>query len=324
MIYPHLWKSVDDPRLGLMTIFNDIMRTLGTRSPNYLPDVRSGQTIFIASDYSGQHDLARYETFSFLFADLQRCNRWEERRRRVRQDFLADGRRMAFKNLSDRQRRKALAPFLVAADAIPGLSVTILIDKGIDSLFQKHGKIRMSEPELRLYQHWHGHTFERLLRAVHLVSFFLAGLSRQDQDVLWITDEDDIAANPDRLGELTQILADVSSHYLGHNMRHLRCGTTSSDDGSRSIEDLTSIPDLVAGALTEVLSGYRNEGITISGLIVSPPESLSEKTVKIMDWFSTDSQPLKRLVFAIERVGGLTALTLKQFQFHGLPDIDSY
>jgi hypothetical protein len=317
MIYLPRWNSLNNPDLGLMIVFNDIMKNLAARSPHRLPDLRSGQTIFIASDYSGQHDLAYYETFAFLFADLQYCAQWEEGRRRVRQKFLADGRRMAFKNLGDRQRRKALVPFLTATSLIPGLSVTILIDKGVESLFQKHRKLNVNKPELHLYQHWDNHTFERLLRVIHLVSFFLAGLSRQNQDVLWITDEDAIAANPSRLTELTQILANVSSHYLEHDMQHLRCGTTKSDDGSRQMEDLVSIPDLVAGALTEVLSAYRNEGVIVGSLLISPPSALSEKTVEIINWFSTNSEPLKRLVFAIERVESSTALTIKLLQFHG-------
>jgi hypothetical protein len=321
MIHLPQWNSLENPDLGFMVIFNDVMKNLAARSPHRLPNIRIGQKIFIASDYSGQHDLAHYETFSFLFADLRHWRQWEERRIRVRQQYLADGRRMAFKNLGDRQRRKALVPFLTAASSIPGLSVTVLINKGIKSMFQKQGKLDMSEPELLLYRHWNGHTFERLLRAVHLVSFFLAGLSRHGQDVMWITDEDDIAANPNKLTELTQIWAGVCSHYLQHDMGHLRCGTTKCDNGSRQIEDLVSIPDLVAGALTEVLSVHRNEGIVISKLIISPLTVLSKKTKEIMNWFSTDFEPLKRLVLAIESIEDSTALTLKLLRFRGSLDV---
>jgi hypothetical protein len=87
-----------------------------------------------------------------------------------------------------------------------------------------------------------------MLRVVHIVSFFLAGLSRAHQNVIWITDEDEIAANDNRMRELTNLFGNISSHYLPHSMGHFRCGTMKSDDGSRQLEDLASIPDLVAGA----------------------------------------------------------------------------
>src|SRR5687767_15340318 len=47
---------------------------------------------------------------------------------------LADGRRMAYKSLSDRQRAQALVPFLAAAEEIPGLCLVTIINREIRHL----------------------------------------------------------------------------------------------------------------------------------------------------------------------------------------------
>lgn len=309
------------PDLGFMNMFSQTIEALERRNPYALTDIRRGEMIFIASDYSGEHDLARYQTLSFLFADLQHCYTWENKRIQFRNRYLADGRRIAFKNLRDKKSREALPYLLDAANTILGLSITFLIDKQIESLFREEGAIDRTEPKLEEYLHWPQGSFEKMLRVVHLISFFLAGLSRKYQDVMWITDQDEIAANEARLRELTNITAEISSHYLPHTLRHLRCGTTKSDNGSRQLEDLASIPDLIAGALSEVLGVYRDEGVGLQKpLIIRPPENLSNKSIEILNWFATDIETLKRLVFSIEPVEGSSTLTLKQIRFHGSND----
>lgn len=318
IVLPHIWKPLDDPSFGLMYDFSQSIRSQEVNDPGLLPDLRTGSTILVISDYSGKHDTAFYESLSFLLVDIERCTVWEEKRHKLRRRFLTDGRRMAFKNLNDKERKKALPYFLGAADSIPGLSATVLIDKRIESLFSKSGGIDRSQPELESYAHWHKTSFEKMLRVVHFISFFIAGLSRQNQDIVWVTDEDEIAANEQRLRELTRIWGIVISNYLQHNLRYLRCGTTKLDDGSRQLEDLASIPDLIAGTLTEVFTAQQNEGLmpTRNLLIVPPARSLSIKAMEIMSWFANSSQLLKRLVYLVQPIEGSTSLGIGRLQFY--------
>lgn len=321
LILPRIWQTLNNPNFGFMNTFSQSIYKSETQDKYLLPDIRRGSIIFVASDYSGENDLADYQSLSFLFADLEGCAIWEKRRQQLRQQFLPQGRRMAFKNLNDKHRKRALASFLSAANTIPGLSASILIDKRIESLFEDSDKLNRSRPELQPYAHWTTASLEKMFRVVHLVSLFVAGLSRQNQDVMWITDEDDIAANEARLRELTTIWGNTLSQYLAHNLRHLRCGTTKSDNGSRNIEDLASIPDLVAGCLAEVITAQRKENrFPQSQLIVPPPENLAAKTIEIMNWFATNREPLKRLVYVIEPIENSTSLSLKRLRFHGSQD----
>lgn len=316
------WHHLDDPDFGFMNTFSESVRDAEAKYPGLLPDLRQGSTLFIASDYSGQHDQAWFESFCFLLADLKRCGDWEELRRNLRRRFLPDGRRMSYKNLGDKKRRKALIPFLNAANAIPGIVTTILVDKRIESLFRKDGRLDMNDPQLQEYAHWKGRVFEKLLRIVHFVSLFVAGLSRPHQNILWITDEDEIVPNEERLREAVNIFGNIISHYLKHDMGHLQWGTTKSDIGTQQLEDLVSVADLVAGSLSHVLTSYEEEGaLPTSALMVPPPKGLPGKTKEIMNWFADHTQPLKRMVYTIQPEEGSTALDLKHLRFHGLIDL---
>jgi hypothetical protein len=305
--------------------FSNSIRDAEASHPGLLPDIRQGSTIFVASDYGGQTSLAQYESLCFLLADLERCGHWERLREELRRHFLPDGRRMSYKDLNDKRRRRALLPFLNAANTIPGLLVTILIDKSIESLFKATGNLSMDEPSLQQYSHWNSFVFEKLLRIIHFASFFLAGLSRPYQNVLWITDEDDIVPNEQRLREAVNIFANVSSLYLKHKLGHFRWGTTKSDTGTRQLEDLVSVTDLVAGSLLEDLTSYRKEKIfPQSKLVVPPPENLKRKTREVTDWFADNTKSLRRLVYVIEPVEGSTTLNLKHLRFWGSRDLAAY
>ena len=305
-----------------MSVLSDMLCRLETKEPYALPDLHQGPTLIVVSDYGGQHATVNFESLSFLIADLDKCNLWEEKRRLWRQQFLPDGRRMAFKSLKDGKRERALGEFLNAAKSNSRISITILVHKDITSLFGDGQRLPWQDPELAPFNHWPKHTFEKMLRIVHFVSFFIAGLSRAGQNILWITDEDEIAANENRLRELTKIVGNVSSHYFNHDMGHLRCGTTKSDNGSCQLEDLASVPDFMAGMLTEAVTEQRSQGLSAGGGILNPPpKGLRVKVGRLMNWFSTNRNPLRRLVFSIEPVPNSTRLDLRRLKFHGSNDL---
>src|SRR2546426_114999 len=115
------WIPQDDPDKGLMYILSQAIEDRESRDPQLLPDLRLGQSIFIASDYSGHTRSSDYETLAFLFTDLGRCSEWQIQRKEMRERFFHDGRKMSFKGLNDNLKRQALGPFLRTANTMPGL-----------------------------------------------------------------------------------------------------------------------------------------------------------------------------------------------------------
>lgn len=315
------WRLDDRPDLGAMNSANVLIRELDVGDPQAFPDLRRGKTIAIGSDFSGQHSTSKYEAFGFVFADLHHCGVWMDARRSLREDLLSDGRRFSYKSLKDRQRASALSRFLEATDAIPGLVVVILVEKTIASLFKSSGRIESSDPEIKLLSHWSPRAVERLLRVCHFAAFFLAGLSREHQDVLWITDQDDIVANPMMHSEMVEAFGRISSHYLTHTLGHIRIATTASDTGKRDIEDFVSIADFAAGAVCEALNSYHRADIRpVPGIVLLPPKDTDTKALQLMNWFSDKRSVLKRLVIAFESVADSTRLRVRHYQFKGSAD----
>jgi hypothetical protein len=276
-----------------------------------------GSTVFVGSDYGGQHEGADFQVLSFLLADLDTCGDWESIRQDFRANILRSSRRISYKKLSAAHKQRTLLPLLMAANTIPGLIVSILIDRRIGSLFMDSGKLPINHPDFAPYAHWKRGALEKLLRAVHFVSFFVSGLLRPGQNVVWISDEDEIAPNPDRISQVTQLFRAVSSHYLQFNMGSFRFGTTASDDGSRSLEDLLSIPDLVAGALSDSFTTMNKDlQLPDSKLYLFAPQNIPLKARYIMDWFSDNLQPLRRAVYLLQPAE-VCGTIIKQMTFIG-------
>ncbi len=301
-----IWRPLGRPDLGPTNRISNMIAEIEGRSPGLLTSVRLGPTLIVAADFSGQHKSASHECYSFLVADLAFCWLWDEMRKDLRKEFLHGNRRMEFKSLNDRDRQQALTPFLRAANTIPGLLLSILVDKRIDSLFEDHCERVWQNSLFPQFAKWKPVTREKLLRVVNFCALLVSCLSAVNQDVLIFTDEDDFVANDARVVDATKLVGHIMNHYLRHELRHLRFGSTRCDDGSRSIEDLVAIPDLIAGALTELAS---HSAIPRRPLMVPISTGLSRKAITILDWFADQEvHTLKRFAIVLDSGKGRSLL----------------
>jgi hypothetical protein len=316
------WGEISSELSGFMRDFSENIRRMEFRYPELLPDIREGNTIFIGSDYGGQHNLAKHETYTFILADLDNCLVWENLRQDWRKTFLRDGRRISYTRLNDRRCMRALPSFLQATDSIPGLIAAILVDKRIKTLFEPIKSDTIHKSLKKICSHWKSPVFERLLRIMHFVSLFLSGLSKPYQNVIWISDEDEIVPNDRRLTEAVKLFGIVSSPYLNYTLGHFRWGTTKLDSKERQLEDLVAVADLVSGSLSSILTKYKEQNMMPWGdLFIPPPKRLLRKDKVIMDWFSDNVRVLKRLVYVIEPSQEQERFNLKHVRFHGTNDV---
>lgn len=296
-----IWTPLDRPELGVLNTISRAIQVEEWRYPDLLTSVRLGPSLVVASDYGGEHRSSGYISLSFLVADLARLWRWNEIRSEIRRILLKDSRRMAYKSLGDRIRARALVPFLMAADTIPGLLATFLIDKRISSLFQDDPAGHGSGSPIVEREKWRPGSFEKLLRVAHLGAMLVSGLSAPGQNVLWITDQDEIVSNLEKHREATAATGHCMNHYLKHNMSHFRLATTQSDIGRRDLEDLVALPDLAAGTLAELASFMDSgEGFPPKGHFRRADERLPRKVRSILGWLAERHHQLKRICFSIE------------------------
>jgi hypothetical protein len=121
------WRHLEAP---LYPWVRTLDRIVAATRPNEV----SGPTLVIASDSGGTDPHSRYRTSVHLCVDLEASHQWELHRQQLRRDYLPNDRRMSYKALADAHRRRALIPFLRAAELISGLCVATIFDKRLAHL----------------------------------------------------------------------------------------------------------------------------------------------------------------------------------------------
>jgi len=311
-----MWHRIQNPGLDLIRMMNDVMSGAQTRNPQLFPNVRTSHTILLTSNYSGHHDTARFESYSFLLTTPESWSAWEQYRAKWRSQLPADarGRRMSYKNLNDGYRQQALPHLLAAAGGLHGLSFTVLVDRSLRNLFVD-GSVASFLTQRGRFNEWGTATLEKLFRVVTFAALLVAGFSGDGQHIIWVTDEDDIAANYKKLDEFTCAFGATLRRLLSHDIGSVQCCTTELDV-NLELEDLVAIPDLIAGTLSELLAAYQRAGVSLGSVIAPPPADLASKARFPMDWISDPRQALKRFVMSIELAYGTTQLLAKHIVFH--------
>jgi hypothetical protein len=268
------------------------------------PPNLGGKTVYISTDYGVDNAKSKYSTISILAFDLEKSIQWEYYRKQIRMRYLADGRRMSFKSLNDRNRRQALDAFLQATDSIYGLSVTIAIDKDLEMIVAGDKFLQGFQERFLVQGKWNSRAFDNMLRIVWLVSIIVAGVSKPYQNIYWISDEDKLFGNPTLSADVTRIASHLANMYIPYPLGELGIGTTSLDEGDRMHEDLASIPDLASGCAAELTTQLSKiiKGNPSTGLAYSIPYALSSKSRLIASWLGANSPTLRKGIIVMDKI----------------------
>ncbi|HSU55227.1 MAG TPA: hypothetical protein VLT36_14305 [Candidatus Dormibacteraeota bacterium] len=289
------WRNVSVQPGTVFASFNENLGSEATATPSF----DGSSPILVASDYSGASNEEPYVVYSFLITTGKAWASWEETRLQLRKHTLPDDRRMSYKKLGDVYRRNLLKPLLSAADQMDGLAISLAISKAAPSIFPPEGPIDLNNPEFSAFRSWKRETLDKAFLVIQTIGILVAGIAKEGQDVLWFTDQDEVAANPAMLTALTRALAWVSSNYLQFSLGNLRCGTTACDNGTRQIEDFVCIPDLIAGALSEQFRSSAQLGISDDRVLWLSGAGMKEKAQEILFPFGTRQERLKKHLLVI-------------------------
>jgi hypothetical protein len=267
---------------------------------------------------SGSHAGPLFETYTFLVLDLDHNTAWLRAQQHFRAKVLRSKPRMAYKGLNDKVRRQALGPFLRMSGLLRGWLVTFAISKNGLSFFQTRDRTKDVED---LLARWKTPVQERLLRVLHLGGFLVSGLSRPRQDLFFVTDEDDIAANVPQLTDLTKLFGIVASNSLSHDLGHIRCGTAKSDDGTLWLEDLLAYADFATGAVAEIITAMAGGHGLLQRDIVAPlPSGLSHKARAMASWLSDNGEDLHPMTCVID-LGTSPKMRARLLHWHTMPGL---
>jgi len=211
----HVWKHLSAPSFGAINALSEMIELNEWRNPGWLTSVRDGSDLVVAGDYGGDHQGALYRVYSILIADSSSGDEWDDARTKTRLEVLRDGREMAYKKLNDAVRARALPQFFKDGSLQRGMLLNLLVRAALrpfqpdavepDSLVVETSGLRP-------------HTLDRLSLVAHIGGMLLSCVSKEGQNVLWVSDQDEIAPNPQRHRIASNVLANISSHYLRHDL----------------------------------------------------------------------------------------------------------
>jgi hypothetical protein len=256
----------------------------------------------VSSDYSLDNCKSDFDVVGILVLDPDALGRWDYFRTEVRKTFLRDSRTMSWKKLnSDRRRKCAFFPFLVAANQIHGLAVTIAFHRNPENPeFEiPRDELRPFVDFLNLSVEWKARQFQQMFRIASCTATFIAGLSSPNQHIRWVSDRDRLFANDaiakGTVGVVVRLLNVFSPHKLGE----LHYGTTEITKEDLVEEDLGAIPDIMCGATSEIITAMKRKYSDFPRIYTNLPR-LSRRAENFLKWYADAHSPLKRYICAFE------------------------
>ncbi len=141
------------------------------------------------------------------------------------------------------------------------------------------------------------------MRLGTFLSLVLAGLRKERQQAVWISDQDETLEGYSRSEYFATLVSDLTCAMAGWtNPATMEFGTTALDSDDRCLEDLTAVPDLAAGALAH-----------LAPLIAIPPTAgtsvdilnrglcTDTRTRAITDWLANGDSELKRIMLRVSK-----------------------
>lgn len=256
-------------------------------------------SVMVVSDYGGDHKESAFKTFTFVLFDADILKHWDTLRTNIRKNILKDNRVMCFKKLADKRRAIALDGFLDAANELSGVSISFCIHRdllqfifaGIEDIIQLQQVLRCK---------WKKKMLDNLWTTVQLVTLLTGGLVQDWQNILWVSDEDHFTGSHERKTEVAYLLR--KSRELNHPTHRAEAlfqsvAACPNDRTEMMFEDLCALPDLLAGALSEVWSAaYRKSRLTSDcGEYPIELDNVSEKAAKIFDWHLIQGVHLRKV-----------------------------
>lgn len=291
-----MWTSQSEP---LFPWAKTIDRIVASERPQAI----EGLAIIVATDSGGTDHRSRYRVNVYLCVDVAASAGWERARTAIRRTFLSDGRRMAYKSLSDRNRLAAVVPFLDAAVHMHGLCLVVIVNKDLRHLcFHDSSEYERLRATANLRSRWKDRELEEAVRTTYTLALLLGGLSRPEQNVMWLSDEDNLFSNAAHAADVARLLATFTDHHVKHKLGHRMIGTTAIDEDDRQLEDLVAIPDLVAGGVAETVNRVAEVcgGRIPNNLTIEYEKELTPKAELMLRWLWRARGPLTRVVARID------------------------
>lgn len=313
-----VWRDLVPPEWGAASLLSSAMRAVEDEHPDLLWPVDDGRQV-IVSDYSGQHRQATHEVYSFLVTTWPTLGAWLPELAAFRQAFLADGRRLSFKQLREPVRRRSYPQFLEVVGRMPANLITVMIDNRAGFLSPGGPQETASIFDDCFASRASPASIEKTFRLALLVALIQASLRAETQTSLWISDHDETLDSFDKREGMGRLATYLSFGLTGwRNAAQQDFVTTEAKGVPWWVEDVAAIPDIAAGAcaqLSSTLPLFQARRTWTVG-VAAPPDR-DWRAAVFADWLSAPHGVLRHVLLRLapDETGELRASAQKFVRF---------
>ena len=287
----------------------------------FLPDLSfENDTIFILSDYGGESSNSKYLTFSFLLCSYKQLAPFYEEMSKIREKngLNEPSKEISFKDFHYGPISRSLDDYLKAINIlVPGLIFTLVVNKNVQTVFgnDKKSAQKFLTKTLKEYGFgdWKPNVAEKLILILHSMSYLIGLLSKDNQKLFWMTDNDAIAPNKEKFNITLDLFSRILNLYTKNKFEPFG-GATPFEEKDYKFLDLLSIPDIVAGSIEHYLTRDKKmEDLTVS-----------EGANKVLMWLALDGISLKKQSIIINRISGGLQYGILKFNLKEPPEDIQY
>ncbi|WP_160086298.1 hypothetical protein [Pseudomonas sp. 9AZ] len=265
-----------------------------------LPNFEEDSSIYIFSDYSGDHKGARFSTYSFLLMSGDKSSVFEKESMLFRESHSLGEKEISYKDISFGPLKRSIKDYLKIADQyIHGLILTVCIDNNIKSVFAadktgaKNNLLQLSK-QIDSGGDWSHQKLERMYRIYCIIVLLLDLTTTNAHKILWQSDTDKIneEGKKGNFSQSQQHFIRFLSEFTDKSYPLFGFAKTFEKPGH--FTDLLSLADLAAGMTQDLLSyQYFNDEILVE-----------DEKAEICRWLGRESKFLKKSCISITKIDG--------------------
>jgi len=295
-----VWQHFDVPEAGYVNLFSEAISAAEKTNNDFFVPVDQ-DTQVIASDYSGQHRNATNELYSFVITTRSDLESWLPLRNEFREQWLPDGRRLYFKQLREPLRRRSYPYFLELCGALRANVLTVMIDNRVGSLIAGGPEALSNVLDDCFPAGIKPGNIEKMYRLAMCIAMIQAGLRREDQFSLWISDHDETLDTHEKREGFSRLATYFTFGLTRRkNSADQLFMTTEHEELPDWGEDLTSISDIAAGACAK-LSGelpiFLNQTSWSTGISIK--EEADWRAKIFADWLMRSQKRMRHVLLRL-------------------------
>ncbi|MBN2443078.1 MAG: hypothetical protein JXJ04_17090 [Spirochaetales bacterium] len=261
-----------------------------------LPEIRTcgNETVAIFSDYGGESADSKYQSYSLVAFGYNHSYGLFEQVEEIRKKHKLNKAEIAYKQFGYGPIQRALPDYLKAVDFfVFGLLLNIIIDKNCGSFFSITNKVDKEIIELLKSENlgsWKPKIAEKLLRVIHISSYLIALLSKNNQKIFWMSDNDAIVANQEKHLQSLTLMQRILPLYTDNKFEMIGGAIPFVENGIGYL-DFLSIADISAGAIERSFS-LRKEDNSVD---------LSDSAENVLSWLGKDGTGMRKITLLIQK-----------------------